>query len=352
MGAAATGPAVTARPNPEGRDTPMRHPNTVRRPMRVLAGLAAGVLAGTLALSGCGLGEREQTTEVDAGSVDADALKGEKFVVGSKDFDENILLGKMTLLMLSAAGAEVTDKTNIKGSVTTRTALQSGDIDIYWDYTGTGWITYLKQTKPIPDATQQYEAVRDEDLKQNKIVWFPPAKLDNTYAIGVKEETAEELGLETLSDLAELTKTKPDEATMCVESEFAGRDDGFPGMVKAYDMKFKSPPSNLELNVIYSALDKQDPCKFGEIFSTDGRVSSLKLKALVDDKKFFPIYNGAICVRQETAEKYPKLEEVMAPLVETLDSETITELNKRVSVDGESADDVAKEYLADKGFVK
>lgn len=330
----------------------MRDQITFRRPLRVVAALAAGVLAGTLALSGCGLGEREETTEVDAGSVDAEALKGAKFVVGSKDFDENILLGKMTLLMLSAAGAEVTDKTNIKGSVTTRTALQSGDIDIYWDYTGTGWITYLKQTTPIPDAQQQYDAVKDADLQQNKIVWFPPAELDNTYAIGVNEEKAEELGVETLSDLAELTKSKPDEATMCVESEFAGRDDGFPGMVKAYDMQFKAQPSNLELNVIYSAIDKEDPCVFGEIFTTDGRVSSLKLKALEDDKKFFPRYNGAICVRQETADEYPKLEEVMAPLVETLDSKTITDLNKRVSVDGESADDVAKEYLADKGFVK
>lgn len=330
----------------------MRDLTSVRRPLRVVAALAAGVLAGTLALSGCGLGERESTTDVDAGSVDADALKGAKFVVGSKDFDENILLGKMTLLMLKAAGADVTDKTNIKGSVTTRTALQSGDIDIYWDYTGTGWITYLKQTKPIPDATKQYEAVRDGDLQQNKIVWYPPAKLDNTYAIGVKEDKAKELGVETLSDLAELTKTKPDEATMCVESEFAGRDDGFPGMAKAYDMQFKSKPSNLELNVIYSAIDKQDPCNFGEIFSTDGRVKSLKLKALTDDKKFFPIYNGAICVRKDTADKYPKLEEVMAPLVEKLDSQTMVDLNKKVSVDGESADDVAKEYLADEGFVK
>src|SRR5690606_29158719 len=125
-----------------------------------------------------------------------------------------------------AHGATVNDKTNIKGSTNTRNALLSGEIDMYWDYTGTGWITYLNKTEPLPDPQQQYEAVAKEDLEANNVVWGQPAPLNNTYAFAIRKEKGDELGVRTLSDLAELAKNKPEEATFCIESEFSTRDDG------------------------------------------------------------------------------------------------------------------------------
>src|SRR5699024_9457788 len=141
--------------------------------------------------------------------------------------------GQMTIALLSEAGAEVVDKTNLKGTVNTRTALMSDEIDLYWEYTGTGWVTLLGHTEPIQGEQEQYDAVADEDLAENDIAWSTPLELNNTYAFSILGERAEELGVEKLSDLAALPE---DDLTFCIESEFSTRDDGMPGMIEAYDL--------------------------------------------------------------------------------------------------------------------
>src|ERR671916_1903654 len=94
------------------------------------------------------------------GSVSGDIdLSDAEYTVGSKEFTEQLILGQITLQALEAAGATVNDQTGLAGSVAARQALESGEIDMYWEYTGTNWLTYLKETKPLPDAQQQYEAV-------------------------------------------------------------------------------------------------------------------------------------------------------------------------------------------------
>lgn len=315
-----------------------------------LAVLGAVIGVSATVLSGCGLDDSNESAEVTAGSVDPKALEGATIIVGSKDFDESILLGHLTLLMLKAAGAEVSDQTDIQGSTNVRNALIGGDIDIYWDYTGTGWITYLGQATPITDAQKQYEAVRDMDLTQNKLTWLPPAEFDNTYAIGIRDEKAKELGVETLSDLATLSKDNPAEATFCVEQEFASRPDGFTAMNDVYGIV----PSNValvETNVVYTETAKGETCNFGEVFATDGRIKGLGLTVLEDDKAFFPRYNGSIVLRQETAEEFPAIEEIMQPLVDKLDNDVMAALNTKVSYDEQDAATVAEEYLREEGFI-
>ena len=169
---------------------------------RTMTGLAA-LSACALLLSACGLSEDDGSTEdVEAGSVDASALEGASLAVGSKDFDEQLLLGQLTIQMLSAAGADVTDETNIQGSTAARQALIRGEIDVYYDYTGTGWIVYLKHTENIADPQELYQTVAEEDLAKNGLVWGEPAPFNNTYAMAVTEEFAEENSLATLSDMA------------------------------------------------------------------------------------------------------------------------------------------------------
>jgi osmoprotectant transport system substrate-binding protein len=130
-------------------------------------------------------------------------LSGASLTVGSKEFTEQLILGNITKLALEEAGADVDDQIGLVGSTAVRDALRSGEIDLYWEYLGTGWVTYLENTEGIPDTQEQFEAVRDADAA-NDITWLEPAPFNNTYAIATTNETAEELGISSISDIREL----------------------------------------------------------------------------------------------------------------------------------------------------
>jgi osmoprotectant transport system substrate-binding protein len=316
------------------------------------ATLVAGATTLTLTLGACGLGSSSASgdIEVDAGSVKSAALEGATIAVGSKEFDEQLLLGQMTILMLKAAGADVSDKTNIQGSTATRNALKSGKTDVYWDYTGTGWITYLGHAKPIPDEQKMFEAVKKEDLAKNDLVWGDPAPFNNTYAFATTKEFAQKNDIASMSDMATYVNSH-DDATVCVESEFAARPDGLPGVVKAYGMKTSGKIKKLGTGVIYTQTDN-GTCDFGEVFTTDGRIAALGLTALDDDKTFFPLYNGAVVLRQETAQEYPEILTVLKPLSEKLTTETMQALNAKVSAEGMPPATVAADFLKEQGFIE
>jgi len=331
--------------------------NSISRRGKRAAGVAAlGVAA--LALSGCGsLSESSSSSSagggpcdgVTAGSVDSSALKGVKVSVGSKEFDEQLVLGQLTIKMMCAAGADVKDETNTKGSTQTRKKLIDGVTDVVWEYTGTGWINYLGHDKPITDPQAQYDAVKKEDLAKNKLLWGPLAPFNNTYAFAVTDEFAKKNNLKTHSDMAAYIKKNPS-ATVCVESEFAARPDGYPGFKKAYGItggKLKS----LGTGVVYTQLDKGN-CDFGEIFTTDGRLAALGLTVLDDDKGYFPLYNGVPVTRADFDKQHPQMLKVLEPLAKVLTTDTMTNLNKKISSDGEPADKIAEDFLKEKGFLK
>ena len=306
----------------------------------------AGVLALSFGLAACG-GD-------GGGSATAGTLDGAEITVGSKDFDEQLVLGNITKLALENAGATVDDQINLGGTDAARAALTSGDIDTYWEYNGTAWISFFGETKAIPDRIEQYEAVRDRDLEENQLVWMQPAEFNNTYALAFPSEAAEELGNPTkLSDLAGLIEDDPDAATVCVENEFSTRDDGLPGMEEAYGYAFdKDSVTVLDTALVYTAADEQDPCNFGEVFTSDGRVSSLDLTVLEDDKGFFPLYNPSPVFREEVYEQYgDELDQIFDPISAALTQEEMTALNERVSVDLEQPADVAEDWLEEQGLL-
>jgi osmoprotectant transport system substrate-binding protein len=282
-----------------------------------------------------------------SGEVD---LSDANISVGSKEFTEQLILGQMSILVLENAGATVKDRTSLAGSVATRKALTSGQIDMYWDYTGTGWIVYLGHTKPVEGSQEQYEAVAKEDLKKNGIEWLPPAPANNTYAIAVRSEAADKLGVTKLSDLKPLFEEQPEEATLCAASEFLSRDDGLPGLEKAYGFEFENI-SELAEGPIYQATDQGDRCTFGEVFATDGRLAQLDLKVLEDDKSFFPIYNPSLLVDKKVMDQYPQIEKIFAPINKKLTTEELRKLNEKVDVQGQLEDQVAEEWLKENGFI-
>jgi osmoprotectant transport system substrate-binding protein len=272
--------------------------------------------------------------------------------VGSKNFTEQLVLGKIAVILLQSAGAEVTDLTNIPGSASARYAQIDGQVDLEWEYTGTAWISYLGHTKPIPDEQKQYEAVRDEELRKNDLVWAEPAPMNNTYGFATPTETLKKLGITKLSEIADLPA---DQRTFCVESEFKNRNDGFQPMLEKYDLPLgqEVPQGNvktLATGAIYAATDKGE-CNFGEIFTTDGRIKALDLTVLEDDRQFFPKYNVATVFRKEVLDEHPELRDLFAPVSAKLDDKTLIELNAQVDVDGRDPVDVAHDWLRKEGFL-
>jgi osmoprotectant transport system substrate-binding protein len=302
----------------------------------VAAGCGGGTAGGTA--GGGNVGGSEPGRKV--------TLSGLEITVGSKEFTEQKILGQITIQALEAAGATVEDRTGLAGTDATRRALTSGRIDAYWEYTGTGWIIHLDHKKSISDSQKQYEAVAKEDLATNQIRWLKPAPANNSYAIAVRSEAAGVLGVTSLSELGVLAQLRPEDATLCAANEFLKRDDGLPGVERAYD--FELPSDNvvaLEEDRIYEAIDGGDRCNFGEVFITDGRIDALDLTVLEDDERFFPVYNPSLNVREEVIDEYPGIADVFAPISEKLDSETLRELNAAVEMDGESEEEVARQFL-------
>ncbi|MEV8230523.1 glycine betaine ABC transporter substrate-binding protein [Streptomyces sp. NPDC079167] len=321
--------------------------------MRVRTGLASAA-ALALLLTGCGLKSGSPLVdEVEPGSVgQGQPLQGASLTVTSKNFSENIILGHIMGLLFKAAGAEVLDRTNLPGSISAREAVVKGEADALYDYTGTAWITYLGHAEPVVDPQKQYEVVRDED-KGNGVTWLPPSTLDNTYALAISKKNNAKYHLKTLSDVAALAKKDPKAVTVCVENEFASRDDGLPGMQKKYGMRL--PASNIQkmdAGIIYTQVSESDSCLLGEVYTTDGRIKAMNLDVLEDDKQFFPNYNAAPAIHTATLDKYPEIARLLAPVTKKLTTPLAQELNSKVDVDGQDPHEVAKDWLVKEGFIK
>lgn len=332
----------------------MKH-TTTRTRRRALVGAVSGAAAATLLLSSCGLGTSAglaPSATLGSKYPSFKKLDGTQVAVGSKQFTEQQILGKMAVILLSAAGAKVEDFTTIPGSAAARQAQLKGETNFSWEYTGTAWITYMGKTKPIPDPQKQFDAVKAEDAK-NGLVWLPYAPMNNTYGFAARTDTAEKLHASSLSDLKKVPKA---ERTLCVDSEFANRDDGLEPMLKAYGVPLGSEiPSGqvkkLDSGAIYAAINS-GLCNFGEVFTTDGRIKALKLKVMTDDKKFFPLYNVAPVFDEKTLKKSPQLAQLFEPVAKKLTNETMIDLNAKVDVDGQDPSNVAYDWLKKEGFIK
>ena len=294
--------------------------------------------AAALLLTGCGDGGGE--------SPNAGLLDGAELTAGSKEFTESVVLSQITSQALEDAGASIEDQTGISGSATVREALESDEVDFYWDYTGTGWVNILGNT--TKDAPKDlFTAVSEADA-DNGIAWLDPAPFENTYRIAVKSDFAEKNGLKTMSDAATFIGDNADQAKVCAASEFINRDDGLPGLEEAYGFEF-ADVVELDLNLIYPQTGEK--CQFGEVFSTDARIKANDMTVLEDDKDFFVQYQGAMTLRQETLDEHPEIAEIMAPISKKLTNDVVMELNGRVDTEGEMPEDVAQEWLEEQELI-
>ncbi len=310
-----------------------------------LLGAATVVLSVGL-VAGC---SSDATTD-SSSDGSSKALDGVSVTVGSKDFTENILVGQMLAQALAAEGADVTDQTDLGGTSVNREALLSGEIDVYPDYNGTGWTVHLGQQEPSKDPQTLYDAVAEMDLAENQIQWVGRSPFNDTYGFAANGDLAATEGGFDLQSMADYLAANPD-ATLCLETEFPDRPDG---LILFSDATGYTVPQDqiqiLDTGLIYTET-ANGACQFGEVFTTDGRITALNL-TLVDDPGVFILYNISYnwndAVYQEHADVYERLaDEIFAPL----DSEKMASLNALVDVEGNKAEDVAADYLKEIGLL-
>ena len=274
-------------------------------------------------------------------------------VMATKSFTEQHILSAMTVLWLQKKGFEVVPKRNIATTIG-RNALLNKQIDMTWEYTGTSLIIFNHINKPM-SSQQAYETVKNLDAKLG-LVWLNPAPMNNTYAFAMTRERAEKEGITTLSQLVakieQVRKSDPDHNwRLGLDLEFAGRSDGLKPLQKTYNLELDRPQiRQMDPGLVYNAI-RDGFVDAGLIYTTDGRVKGFNLKVLEDDKHFFPSYNVTPVVRQDVLASHPGLDTALNQLSAQITDEAITELNKRVDIDHQSPETVARDFLKSKNML-
>ena len=272
---------------------------------------------------------------------------GGPITIGSKDFTEEFIVAEMYAQLLENAGFTVTRKLNLGGTPIAQAAIVKGDIDLYPEYTSTGLMTVLKMPA-MSDPTQIFNSVKSSYEQQFKLTWLMPSPFNDTQALAMTQATADKYGIKTYSDLA----AKADQLVLGGPAEFLSREDGLPGLQKAYGgFKFKDTKQLGTGSLRYQALlDGQIDVVVA--FGTDGQINGDHLALLKDDKNFYPIYNVAPVVRQDTLQKYPQIATVLNKLAPLLTDAVMSGLNWQV--DGPSKMEpaaVAKAFLQQSGLL-
>ncbi len=271
--------------------------------------------------------------------------------VGGKNFTEQYLLPELAGLLLEKAGFTVTARTGV-GTAIARESLETGQIDFYYEYTGTAYTVFYRQKDKdiMTDPQKVYEWVKIKDADKG-LVWLAPVSFNNTYTIMMRQEDAEKKGVKSISDFGRYVEKNPQDIVFALEAEFWERPDGLKALMKKYNFTMPvQAVKRMDMGLTYLALrNGQVSAAMG--FATDGRISAFNLVSLKDDKRFFPVYNPVPVVRQEVLDKYPELPGILKPLSEKLDTATIQRLNAEVDVEHKDVKSVAQAWLTEEGLL-
>lgn len=264
--------------------------------------------------------------------------------VGARVFTEQTILAELTAQYLRTNGYDV-KVTGGLGSTLARSAQESGQLDLIWEYTGVSLVSYNHVDEKL-DSAQTFERVKTLDAKKG-LVWLSPSKFSNTYALALPKKVADQYPqINTISDLSRVLKDEvKDKHIVALDTEFANRSDGLLGMVKQYDMNLnRESIRQMDAGLVYTAL-RNGQVFAGLVYTTDGRLNAFQLKLLEDEKHYFPDYTAAPVIRQEYLDAHPNLATLLKPLAELLDDTTMRTLNARVDVDHDSPSVVAADFL-------
>ncbi|MEG0584045.1 MAG: glycine betaine ABC transporter substrate-binding protein [Cetobacterium sp.] len=270
-----------------------------------------------------------------------------KVVVGSKPHTEQYILGEIISQTIeNNTDIKVEKKFGIGGGTSNiHPAMEKGDIDIYPEYDSTGWSFVLKNP-PLQDGKDLLSELRKQYSYKYKIKWLNYYGFNNTYALAMKKDLAENLGINSYSDLAK----KSQDLKFGAEYDFYEREDGFKNLEKNYGMDF-SNKKELDIGLKYLSIG-ENQVDVINVFSTDALLKKYNLKVLNDDKNLFPPYYAATVIREETLKKYPELEPALKKLDNNINNNEMIEMNYLVEIENKDPKDVAHEFLKNKGIIK
>lgn len=225
-------------------------------------------------------------------------------------------------------------------------ALTSGNIDIYPEFTGTAISEFLKENAKSTNREEVYQQAKEGLLQQYDLVMLQPMQYNNTYALAVSKELAEQYQLETISDL----KAIEDEVKVGFTLEFSDREDGYRGIQSLYGIEFPNLVT-MEPKLRYVAVESGE-INVVDAYSTDSELQLYELKVLQDDKNLFPPYQGAPLLRKDTVEQYPDIVEALSKLAGKITDDEMRQMNYQVNVEGKSPAEVARNYLQQEGLIK
>jgi osmoprotectant transport system substrate-binding protein len=269
-------------------------------------------------------------------------------VVGGKAFTEQLIMTAMTVGVLKAKGFTPDRKAGM-GSAAVRAALENGQIDVYWEYTGTALTVYNKINDKFASAEDAYKKIKDVDAAKG-LVWLNMSRVNNTYAFAMNRDDAQKRGIVTMSDYAKAIKGGA-KLTFASNAEFYARPDGLPGWQQAYGFEIdRDNVKRMDTGLTYTAL-KDRQVDSAVVFATDGRIPAFNFVVLTDDKHYAPPYNLTPVVRKEVLDKNPKLADALNAVSAKLNDETMAKLNASVDVDKKTPEEVAEGFLKSNGLI-
>lgn len=273
----------------------------------------------------------------------------ETLVISGKPWTEQFILPQIL-------GQYIEERTNYRveykeglGEVAIMTpALEKGDIDVYVEYTGTGLKDVLKEESEVGESSESVlERVKKGYEEEFQATWLRPLGFENTYTLAYTKD--KDYDAKTYSDLVEVSRFG-NMVFGAPHAFYERQGDGFDDLINSYPFSFTETKS-LDPNVMYEAVKNGDVDVI-PAFTTDGRIERFELQTTEDDLGFFPKYDAAPVVRLEALEKFPELEEVLNELAGKISEEDMLKMNARVDIDGEKAEDVAHDFLVEKGLIE
>lgn len=266
--------------------------------------------------------------------------------IASKSFSEELILGEMYSQLLEYNGFKVNLKLGMGETPDLQQAILSGQIDLYPEYTGTALLTVLKLPSES-DPKKVYDLVASQYKKLYNLVWLDAAPMNNTQALAMTQAGSKQLGITTISELA----AKADQIIMAGPPEFRQREDGLPGLKKAYGNFYLFEYKDVDPSLRYQILTSGQ-ADVVVAFSTDGEISTDNLVILKDDKHFYPPYQVAPVIRQQVLDKYPEIKDILNKLAPLLTDEVMRKLNYQATGLFRDPANIAKDFLTQQGLIK
>ena len=282
------------------------------------------------ALAGCGSDNKESET----------------IRIGAKSMTEQMILQEILAQLIEAKTDLTVERIEpiAGGTSNIQISMENGEIDLYPEYTGTGWLTVLKHEE-TQDADYMFAELNKQYNEKYNMSWVGLYGFENTYTLAVRAETAAQYGLTKISDLAAVS----DELVFGANFDYFEREDGYAKVCAVYDLQFKDT-AEVDMGLKYQTLVEKN-CDVLNAYTTDSQIAEFGLVTLADDKKLFTDYRCSTVVRNEVLKAHPELQDVLMLMESLISNEEMTQMNYELNTNHRLESEIAAEFLKAKGMI-